>query len=83
MYFWPEKKYYFGTTAFLDVFKEFHNKILAVVHGHVHNGALSSTIGSTTVINPGGLVYGYFGEMEIEQGLDGKWKIGSLTKHYL
>lgn len=51
------------------------NKPLAVVCGHIHEGAGIETIGQTTVINPGSLgEAGTYAWLEVEKAGDG-WKV--------
>lgn len=47
---------------------------LAVVTGHIHEGAGIDRIGTTTVINPGSLAEGRYGWLECEQTADG-WRV--------
>ena len=60
--------------------QKFHDFIkevqpLAVVCGHIHEGAGIEKIGDTVVINPGSLgEKGSYGWLTVEKDGDGKWK---------
>lgn len=57
-------------------FREFIERIqpLAVITGHIHEGASIDTIGTTTVINPGALLDGNYAVMEVAKK-DGAWSV--------
>lgn len=57
-------------------FREFIEKYkpLAVVTGHIHESVAMDKIGETTVINPGALLEGKYGWLEVSK-IDGKWKV--------
>ena len=57
-------------------FREFIERIkpLAVITGHIHEGAAIDKIGATTVINPGALLDGNYAVMEIAEN-DGEWSV--------
>lgn len=63
-----------GSQMFTDYIKE--NQPVAVVCGHIHEGAGVDKIGNTTVVNPGSLAEGKYAWLEISKTADG-WKVDS------
>ena len=62
-----------GSEKFRELIDE--KKPLAVVTGHIHEGAAIEKIGETTVINAGSLgENGSYGILEVEK-TDGKWSV--------
>lgn len=61
-----------GSQKFTDFIKE--NQPVAVVCGHIHEGAGVDKIGETVVINPGALQEGKYALMTVEKDGDG-WKV--------
>ena len=56
--------------AFID-----RTQPLLVVTGHIHESAGISTVGATTVLNPGALLEGKYGWVEAEPCADGAWRV--------
>lgn len=65
-----------GSQMFTDFINE--NQPLAVICGHIHEGAGIEKIGNTTVINPGSLAEGKYAWLEIAKE-KGNWKISSAN----
>jgi len=67
-----------GTKGLGEILK--NNKIIGHIHGHSALAAgLSKPFGSAIpIINPGGLVAGYFGEVSLRRSIDGTWKVGDV-----
>lgn len=63
-----------GSAMLADFIKEI--KPLAVVTGHIHEGAGVDKIGRTFVVNPGALAEGKYALMEIEKS-GGEWEVSS------
>lgn len=57
-----------GSKAVRDLIEE--TDLDVVVTGHVHEGRSIDTLAGTTVINPGPVQEGYYGIMEIDDGVD-------------
>ncbi len=55
-----------GSQIFTDFIQK--NQPLAVVTGHIHEGVGVDKIGETVVMNPGALLEGHYGILEIEDG---------------
>jgi len=67
-----------GCKGFGELLKS--NKIIGHVHGHsaLARGLTKPFGPSIPVINPGGLVAGYFGEISLRRGIDGNWKVADV-----
>lgn len=51
---------------------------VAVLTGHIHEGAGVDKIGRTVVVNPGALLDGKFARMELSRGTDG-WSVSDVS----
>ena len=74
----------FGSPALSQLLKEDKGqRIVANIHGHVHQGSPADSIMDLTkVFNPGSLKYGEFAELILKQ-VQGVWKVAQYNKHYL
>ena len=58
-------------------------KVLCNIHGHCHEGSFLDKVGNLRIINPGSLMFGEFGVIELIEAAGGRWHISQANKHYL
>jgi Icc-related predicted phosphoesterase len=49
--------------------------LICNIHGHCHEGSALDKIGNVKIINPGSLMFGEFGELELKERADGSWQV--------
>ena len=70
---------YLGSMELENIFINDENLILDI-HGHIHpSRGIVTMIPGKTVVNPGAIINGFYGELNLIKDINNKWKVNSIN----